>query len=197
MIDYETYCKIQDHRTRQGLTITQTAQALGLHPQTVSKWWRIEHYRRRAQPKRASRLDPYKGLIVRWLDAHPLSAQQVFQRLREADFKGVAGVNYFFLRVASPRNVTRLPHAVCYRISIRLQSHINLILAPVRRRSRRAVSAAQGRGEVRHTRVFRLSDSLDDLVGSHGAISAVACSWPLVWLASAVDRSPINACERA
>ena len=38
MIDYETYCKIQDHRTRQGLTITQTAQALGLHPQTVSKW---------------------------------------------------------------------------------------------------------------------------------------------------------------
>ena len=109
----------------------------------------------------------------------------------------VAGVNYFFLRVASPRNVTRLPHAVCYRISIRLQSHINLILAPVRRRSRRAVSAAQGRGEVRHTRVFRLSDSLDDLVGSHGAISAVACSWPLVWLASAVDRSQINACERA
>ena len=40
MIDYETYCKIRDHRDRQGLTITQTARALGLHPETVSKWSR-------------------------------------------------------------------------------------------------------------------------------------------------------------
>lgn len=69
--------------------------------------------------------------------------------------------------------------------------------APVRRRSRRAVSPAQGRGEVRSRRVLRLSDSLDELVVSHGAISPVACSWPLVWLASAVDRSQISACERA
>ena len=38
MLDYETYCKIRDHFDRQGLTITQTARALGLHPQTVSKW---------------------------------------------------------------------------------------------------------------------------------------------------------------
>ena len=84
MIDYETYCKIQDHRVRQGLSITQTAQALGLHPETVAKWSRLEHYRPRTQPKRPSRLDPYKSMIVRWLDEHPLSAQQVFQRLREA-----------------------------------------------------------------------------------------------------------------
>ena len=102
MIDDEAYCKVQEHRTRQGLTITQTAQALGLHPQTVSKWWRIEHYRRRAQPKRASRLDPYKGLIVRWLDAHPLSAQQVFQRLREADFKGGYTIVKDYVRTIRP-----------------------------------------------------------------------------------------------
>jgi hypothetical protein len=30
MIDYETFCKIHDHRTRQGLSIVQTARALGL-----------------------------------------------------------------------------------------------------------------------------------------------------------------------
>jgi hypothetical protein len=35
MLDYETYCKIRDHHDRQRLTITQTARALGLHPQTV------------------------------------------------------------------------------------------------------------------------------------------------------------------
>ena len=102
MIDYETYCKIQDHRTRQGLTITQTAQALGLHPQTVSKWSRIEQYRPRPQPKRGSRLDPYKGLIVRWLDEHPLSAQQVFQRLREAGFSGGHTIVKNYVRIIRP-----------------------------------------------------------------------------------------------
>ena len=70
MIDYETYCKIRDHRDRQGLTITQTAHALGLHPETVSKWSRRERYAQRVAPPRGSRLDPYKGEIVRWLEAH-------------------------------------------------------------------------------------------------------------------------------
>src|SRR5271167_5108257 len=35
VIDYETFCKIHDCHDRQGLTIAQTARALGLHPQTV------------------------------------------------------------------------------------------------------------------------------------------------------------------
>jgi transposase len=88
MVDYEMYCKIQDHRTRQGLSIEQTAKALGLHRQTVAKWSALSQYRRRSQPRRASCLDPYKGQIVRWLDTHPYSAQQIFQRLREAGFAG-------------------------------------------------------------------------------------------------------------
>ena len=54
MIDYETYCKIRDHRDRQGLSITQTAHALGLHPETVSKWSRRERYEQRAQVVRGS-----------------------------------------------------------------------------------------------------------------------------------------------
>ena len=66
MIDYETYCKIHDHRTRQGLSITQTARSLGLHPETVSNWWRIAVYRAAVPPRRPSRLDPYKGQFVRW-----------------------------------------------------------------------------------------------------------------------------------
>jgi transposase len=86
MIDYETYCKIHDHRTRQRLSITQTARVLGLHPETVSRWSRLDQYRRR--PPRASRLDPYKGQVVRWLDTHPYSTQQIFQRLREVGYTG-------------------------------------------------------------------------------------------------------------
>ena len=68
--------------------MAQTARALGLHPRTVAKWGGVEQFRPRASRPRASRLDPFKGQIVRWLDAHPYSAQQIFQRLREAGFTG-------------------------------------------------------------------------------------------------------------
>ncbi len=104
MIDYETYCKIRDHRGRLGLSIEQTAQALGLHRQTVSKWSRRERYVQRANPPRGSQLDPYKGQIVRWLEAHDLSAQQVFQRLREAGYQGGKTiVNSYVRRVRPPK----------------------------------------------------------------------------------------------
>jgi transposase len=102
MIDYETYCKIHDHRTRQALSIVQTARALGLHTETVSKWSRIDQYHRVVQPKRGSRLDPYKGQIVRWLDTHPYSAQQIFQRLREAGFCGGVTVVKDYVRQIRP-----------------------------------------------------------------------------------------------
>jgi hypothetical protein len=69
MIDYEMYCKIRDHRDRQGLTITQTARALGLHPETVSKYSRSEDYKKRSGVKRGSRLDPQ--------DVLPYSASMV------------------------------------------------------------------------------------------------------------------------
>ena len=102
MVDYETYCKIHDHRTRQGLSIAQTAQALGLHRQTVAKWSGIAQYRRRSQPRRASCLDPYKGQIVRWLDTHPYSAQQIFQRVREAGFAGGLTILKNYVRQIRP-----------------------------------------------------------------------------------------------
>ncbi|HEY5102390.1 MAG TPA: IS21 family transposase, partial [Steroidobacteraceae bacterium] len=104
MIDYETYCKIRDHRDRLGLSIEQTAQALELHRQTVSKWSRRERYAQRANPPRGSQLDPYKGQIVRWLEAHDLSAQQIFQRLREAGYQGGKTiVNSYVRRVRPPK----------------------------------------------------------------------------------------------
>jgi transposase len=102
MIDYETYCKIRDHHVRQSLSIIQTADALGLHRQTVSKWCRREHYRPPPRVKRASRLDPYKSLIVRWLESHPLSAQQIFQRLREAGYSGGLSILKDYVRRVRP-----------------------------------------------------------------------------------------------
>jgi len=88
MIDYETFCKIHDHHDRQGLTIAQTARALGLHPETVSKWVKRARFEARAPAPRTSRLDAFKDAVVRLLEAHPYSAQQIFQRLREAGYGG-------------------------------------------------------------------------------------------------------------
>ena len=38
MIDYQTFAKIHDCRDRQGLTIAQTARALGPDARTVATW---------------------------------------------------------------------------------------------------------------------------------------------------------------
>lgn len=88
MIAYEVYCKIKDCHERQGLTIAQTARALGVHPDTVSTWLKRPRYQARQPAPRRSRLDPFKARIVRLLEAHPYSAQQIFQRLREEGFDG-------------------------------------------------------------------------------------------------------------
>ena len=86
MIDYATWCAI-----RQGvashLTAPQLAASLNLDVKTVRHW--IDRpYAPRARVPRTSKLDPYKGRIVGWLDAHRLTAQQVFQRLRDAGYEG-------------------------------------------------------------------------------------------------------------
>jgi transcriptional regulator with XRE-family HTH domain len=69
VVDYETYCRIRDHRVRQQLTVAQTARALGLDARTVARWAEVEQFRARRAVPRASKLDAFKGQVVRWLDA--------------------------------------------------------------------------------------------------------------------------------
>ncbi len=88
MIDYETFCKIKQYREQERLTLAQTASALGLHPLTVAKWAKREHYMARRPAPRTSKLDPFKPQIIRLLETHPYSAAQIVQRLREAGFDG-------------------------------------------------------------------------------------------------------------
>ena len=88
MLNYETFCQIRDHLGRQELTVAQTARALALDARTVAKWASVEQFHSRSGGPRVSKLDAHKGQIVRWLDTHPYSAQQIFQRLREAGYEG-------------------------------------------------------------------------------------------------------------
>ena len=66
----------------------QTARALALDIRTVAKWADVQQFHPRAGVQRVGKLDAYKGQIVRWLDAHPYSAQQIYQRLCETGFDG-------------------------------------------------------------------------------------------------------------
>jgi transposase len=106
VIDYETFCKIQHCHHRQGLTIAQTARALGLDPKTVATWLARKRFERRRSVKRRSILDPFKGRIARLLDAHPYSAQQIFQQLREEGYRGGATNVRDYVRHIRP---TKLP----------------------------------------------------------------------------------------
>ena len=103
MIDYATYCRIQDAHQRQGLNTSQIARALQLDPKTVTKWLAEPRYRPRLQAPRTSKLAPYKAQIRQWLETHPYSAQQVFQRLCEAGFKGGTTIVKDYVRTVRPR----------------------------------------------------------------------------------------------
>jgi len=104
VVDYETFCQIRDHLGRQQLTVAQTARALALHPRTVAKWAGTEQFRPRAGTPRTSKLDAFKGHIVRWLDAHPYSAQQIFQRLGEAGYGGGISIVKDYVHRIRPRH---------------------------------------------------------------------------------------------
>lgn len=102
MISYETYCKIRDCHERERLTIAQIARALGVHAQTVAKWVKRSQFRARQPAPRTSRLDPFKAQIVRLLETHPYSAQQIFQRLREEGFEGGFTILKDYVRKVRP-----------------------------------------------------------------------------------------------
>ena len=111
MVDYETYCRIRDHLVRQQLTVAQTARALALDVRTVTRWAEIEQFRARKAVPRASKLDAFKGQIVRWLDAHPYSAQQIYQRLAEAGYAGGITIVKDYVHCIRPRRQPAPPQA--------------------------------------------------------------------------------------
>src|ERR1022692_978158 len=102
VIDYETFSKIHDCHDRQGLTIAQTARALGLDPRTVATWVARSRFEPRRSRPRSSVLDPFKPRIIRLLDSHPYSAQQIFQRLREEGYRGGVTILRDYVRCIRP-----------------------------------------------------------------------------------------------
>ncbi|MBK7234880.1 MAG: hypothetical protein IPI02_04310 [Sterolibacteriaceae bacterium] len=101
MIDYATWCAIRDG-VEKHLTADQLATALSLDVKTVRRWIG-RPYAQRQTAKRDSKLDPFKGRIVRWLETHALTAQQIFQRLCDEGYGGGISIVKDYVRAIRPR----------------------------------------------------------------------------------------------
>jgi len=106
MIDYQTYVRIRNYFTNDGLKYSQIADELGLDCRTVAKWASEERYLPRRSAKRASKLDPFKNEIVRMLERHPYTARQIFQRVQERGFEGGITILTDYVRKIRPPKVT-------------------------------------------------------------------------------------------
>lgn len=103
MIDYQTYCQIRHLVTEKKLSLREIARELKLDFKTVCKWAKRETFQKAPCPKRDSKLDPFKGQIVRLLERHPYSARQIFQQIQEAGYGGQYTIVKAFVRQVRPK----------------------------------------------------------------------------------------------
>lgn len=103
MIDYETYTKIKNLAENDGLTVSQIADSMGLDSRTVLMWMNEKRFRQRKSSPRKSKLDPFKQEILRMLETHPYSAEQVYQRIKENGFEGGRTIVEDYVRKVRPK----------------------------------------------------------------------------------------------
>jgi transposase len=102
MIDYALYSKIKHLSINDRLTAPQIARELAMDVRTVRKWLDEPQFKSRKSAPRASKLDPFKRDIVRLLQAHPYTAIQIFQRIREQGFTGRYSIVKDYVRKVRP-----------------------------------------------------------------------------------------------
>jgi hypothetical protein len=70
VIDFETYHEVRRLSRELNLTPSQIAAETGLNIKTIRKWLDKARYEPRSKATRStSKLDPYKDLIVSWLES--------------------------------------------------------------------------------------------------------------------------------
>jgi transposase len=102
VIDYHTFHQIHHLHKVEHLNQAQIAAELQLDEGTVSKWLNIEQYRPCQMPKRPSKLDAFKGVIIRMLERHPYSCAQLLPRLKEQGYTGGYSILKAFVQHVRP-----------------------------------------------------------------------------------------------
>jgi transposase len=105
MIDYETYCKIVQLHQQHQLRPSQIARMLSLDMRTVLHWLEEGTYRPRQTPRRPSKLDVYKPLILRWLEQYQYTGVQILRRLREEGYDGGSTILNDYIAAIRPRKL--------------------------------------------------------------------------------------------
>jgi len=103
MIDYQTYCQIRQLFTDKKLSLRQIARELKVNLKTIRKWAKRESFQKAPAPKRASKLDPFKGEIIRLLERHDYSARQIAQQITEHGYGGGYTIVKGFVRQVRPK----------------------------------------------------------------------------------------------
>jgi len=104
MIDYQTYCQIRQLYIEKKLGFRQIARELKLDLKTVRKWAKREKFQKAPLPKRESKLDSFKGEIIRLIERHDYSARQIFQLIKERGYSGRYTLVKDFVRQVRPKS---------------------------------------------------------------------------------------------
>jgi transposase len=104
MLDYETYCRIVQ-LNHDNLRPSQIAQQLGVDQRTVMRHLSSGNYQQRKVSVRSSKLDDYKPRILQWIEKHPYSSVQIFQRLKQDGYSGGITIVKDYLARVRPRRV--------------------------------------------------------------------------------------------
>ncbi|EKD29033.1 MAG: hypothetical protein ACD_79C00107G0002 [uncultured bacterium] len=88
MITFHEYSQIHYYTKEIKLTIPQIAEKIGLSEQTIKKWLSENNYAARRSRITASKLDPFKNQIQAMLEKYPLSAVQIFQKIKPLGYIG-------------------------------------------------------------------------------------------------------------
>lgn len=102
MISYPVYCQLRALHEEQKLTPGQIAEKLQLDPKTI-RYWLKRQYHQHKRPNRSSKLDAHKPRIKAWLEQHPLTAQQVYQRLRAEEVPVGYTIVRDYVRLVRPK----------------------------------------------------------------------------------------------
>lgn len=103
MIDFHIYCQLHQLK-EQGLSCNQICQKLNLNKRTVRKWLKISSYQPKQITVKASVLDPFKKTVTAWIEKHPYSAMQIFQKLKELGFIGSYSTVQRYVEKIRPRH---------------------------------------------------------------------------------------------
>lgn len=103
MIEYETYLQIKRYHEQRGLTAEQIARELNIDGRTVKRWLEEKQFRQRKDPKRSSKLDPFKDTIIRMIELHPYSAIQILQKISQEGFDGGYTIVKDYVRRIRPK----------------------------------------------------------------------------------------------